>query len=379
MPLRVGLDATPLLGQRSGVGRYVEGLLGGLRTLRCDSMAPPMLTTFSLRGQMPTGPATEGAVHAPRRLPARILQPLWSRTDLPPIEVLTGRLDVFHATNFVLPPARRAAGVVAIHDLAFLHSSDVVTPGALRYRHLVPRSIRRAQAVVTFSQSVAQEICSAFPVDPELIEVIPHGVDPAWADARPLETRQLAQRGLPPRYLLVVGNLEPRKNLRLVIAAHRQARASAPHAVPPLVLVGAAGWGDRWGGEQPDPRHVIQTGYLPDDVLHSVMAGAVAVCMPSTYEGFGLPVLEALASGRTVLASDIPAHREIAGAHASLLDITGADRTERWAHAIQAASGDPADAQAVAARRSHVAGYTWQRSAKSHIEMYRRAVGRLAA
>jgi glycosyltransferase involved in cell wall biosynthesis len=371
--LRVGIDATPLLGQRSGVGRYVEGLLGGLRQLGPEDAVLPVLTTFSLRGTLPPEVAADGAVRASaRRVPARLLQAVWGRVELPPVEWLSGRVEVFHATNFVLPPTRRAAGVVSIHDMAFERYRDTVSPGALRYREAVPRSVGRADRVICFVESVAEEIRERYRIEPERVVVIPHGVDPSWGEAQPLDAAALLGAGLPERYLLVVGSLEPRKNLSLIVAAHRLARQRDRQSVPPLVLVGGAGWGDRWNGAPPDPDHVVLAGFLDDTLLRGVVASALAVCMPSRYEGFGLPVLEALAAGRPVLASDIDAHRAVAGEAAELLSIDGPDDVEGWAEALIAVSrADPAGAGASDRRRAHASAFTWERSARAHVEVYR--------
>ena len=371
--MRVGLDATPLLGQRSGVGRYVEGLLTGLRELTEPERVTPVLTTFSLRGATPTGPATQGAEHARRRLPARLLQPLWARTSLPPVEWLSGRVDAFHATNFVLPPTRRAGGVVSVHDLAFERYPETVAPGVLSYRDAVPRSVARAERVICFTEAVAGEIRERYGVAADKVITIPHGVDPAWARASPLSPADLRAAGLPERFLLVVGNLEPRKNLPLLLAAHRRARTADPDAVPPLVLVGAAGWGDRWAGHEPDSQHTVLAGYLDDALLRSVVASAVAVCMPSRYEGFGLPVLEALAAGRPVLASDIDAHREVSGGLATLLKSDDADAVERWAAAIADLARGGDEPTQPARRQAHAAAFTWARSAQMHAQVYRDA------
>jgi glycosyltransferase involved in cell wall biosynthesis len=162
-----------------------------------------------------------------------------------------------------------------------------------------------------------------------------------------------------------MGNLEPRKNLGTLLRAHRAARRENP-AVPPLVLVGPAGWGDRWQGETPHPEDVVLGGYLSDEALRSVVAAATAVCMPSQYEGFGLPVLEALAAGRPVLASDIPAHREVAGRHAVLLPT---DDVDAWSQAVTdvTSGNDPGKEQV---RREHAAGFTWVKSARAHLLAY---------
>ena len=163
----------------------------------------------------------------------------------PPVEVLTGRVDVFHGTNFVLPPALRStAGVVTVHDLAFLHHADTTRPEVAAYRRLVPKAGTRSKGVVVVSQAVQEEVIDEYGLAADRVVVAHHGVDPAWFEARPPSKADLQRLGLPQRYLLFVGNLEPRKNLRTLLDAHGKARAESPD-VPHLVLVGAAGWGYR--------------------------------------------------------------------------------------------------------------------------------------
>jgi glycosyltransferase involved in cell wall biosynthesis len=346
--MRVGLDGTPLLGARTGIGRYTSSLLAALAGGPDELVA----TAFTLRGrgglQVPPGVEVRA-----RPLPARGLQEAWSRTELPPVEWLTGRLDVFHATNFVLPPLRRARGVVTVHDLAFLHLTATVSAASARYRALVPRSIARASVVVTPSEAVAAAVREAYaPTVPVL--VVPHGVGPAWAAAGPPDDALRARLGLPSSYVLFVGTLEPRKDVRTLLAAHRL----LPDA-PPLVLVGPAGW-----GEQVDVSAAVTPGYLDEDDLRPVVAGAAALVLPSRDEGFGLPLLEALAAGTPVVASDLPVLREVGG---GLARYAPAGDAEAFAAALQSALEEPGDA---AARRAHAARFTWAASAAGHRAAY---------
>jgi glycosyltransferase involved in cell wall biosynthesis len=364
--MRLALDATPLLGQRSGVGRYVTGLLHGLAELSPE--LHPRLTLFSVRGELPAD-LPPGARRAPGRFPARLLRPLWARTAFPPVEILSGWVDVFHGTNFVLPPTARAGGVVTVHDLAFLRFPGTVTGDVAHYRELVPRALRRARAVVTVSEAMADEIRAEYGSIAPPVFVAPNGVDPSWSRADPASDEDLRRLGIPPRYVLFVGNMEPRKNLGTLVRAHAAARREDP-SVPMLVLVGPSGWGDRWQGAAPDPQDAVLIGYLSGGDLQRVVTRATAVCMPSHYEGFGLPVLEAMAAGRPVLASDIPAHREIAGGHATLLS---PDDVGAWAEALVGLDrvvGSDTD------RQAHAAGYTWRRSAAKHLEAYRQVAER---
>ncbi len=349
--LRVVLDGTPLLGRRTGVGRYVEGLTAGLARIDGFDVA---LTAFSWRGERPDG-AWVG-----RKVPARLLQEAWSRSPLPPVEWLTGRADVFHATNFVLPPTRRAAGVVTVHDLAFLRHADTVTADVLRYRELVPRGLRRAKAVITPSEAVRRQVVEHLSVDPALVHTVPHGVDPAWAATSPPELAWLLAHGLPERYRLFVGTLEPRKDLPTLLSATRLLLARGDRT--PLVLAGQAGWGpglDLAGLEQ----LVVRTGWLDDDVLRRVVAGADALVLPSRDEGFGLPVLESLACGTAVVASDLPVLREVGGAEVSYAP---ARDPEAFAAALSGPlAGTPRS------RREHASRFTWEAAARATGAVYR--------
>lgn len=351
--MRIGLDCTPLLGARTGIGRYTQSLLSALAETGEDDL---VATAFTLRGR--------GGLIVPRGVevrakpfPARGLQEAWARSELPPVEWLTGRLDAFHATNFVLPPLRRAGGVVTVHDLAFLHLTSTVSSASARYRALVPRSIRRAAVVITPSQAVADQVREAY--DPRVpVLAVPHGVHPAWASARPPSDALRARLGLPSSYVLFVGTLEPRKDVRTLLAAHRL----LPDA-PPLVLVGPPGW-----GEEVDVSGALTPGYLDEDVLRPVVAGAAALVLPSRDEGFGLPLLEALAAGTPVVASDLPVLREVGGTHVTYAPVGDAEAFAAALQAVLDAPGDPAE------RRAHATRFTWAASAEGHRTAYRLAV-----
>jgi glycosyltransferase involved in cell wall biosynthesis len=345
--VRVGIDATPLLGTRTGVGTYVAGLLDAF----LGSDVTPVLTAFTWRGVA----ALPGHwPHAPRRFSARVLQELWTRVGWPPVEWLSGRVDVFHGTNFTGPPSC-APGVVTIHDLSY--ETDTVAPASLRYRMLVPRALARGAVVVTPTDAVGTEVRDRYCLDPARIVTTPLGVAPHWYGAHP----PLA--GLPSEYVLFVGSREPRKNLPLLLEAMRR----LPDA-PPLVLAGPPGW-----GPSVDTSGAITPGYLSGAELASAVAHASVFVFPSRYEGFGLPPLEALAAGTPVLASDIPAHREVLGAAASYAPPDDADALAA-ALAAALSDGDGGVAER-AARRAHAARYTWGRCARATMEAYHRALG----
>lgn len=368
--MRIGLDATPLLGRRTGVGRYTAELLNGLAAIGEDDL---VATAFTARGAAGlSGAVPAGVTVRSRRVPARLLRGLWQRWEFPPVGLSAGRLDVFHATNFVLPPTGRAAGVVTVHDLSFLHARDAVDRASLAYRELVPRSIERAEQVLTPSQAVADEVVEEYRVDPARVTAVHLGVDPSWRGARP--DRVWAQkRGLPEDYVVAVGTLEPRKNLQVLVDAAAALLREHPGG-PDLVLVGPAGWGDALNLDRLPAGRVHLTGFLDDADLPRVVAGSRALVFPSRYEGFGLPPVEALACGRPVLVSDLPVMHEVLGRHARYVPF---DDTDAWSQALAdlPASADPA---AEEERRAHAAVYSWDACAERTREVLLRA-GRHAA
>jgi glycosyltransferase involved in cell wall biosynthesis len=351
------LDGTPLLGHRTGVGHYTASLteeLASMPDVEMRAVAFTLRGWRQLRRVLPHGSRARGMP-----VPARLLRMAWLRAPFPPVELFAGFTDVVHGTNFVLPAAARAAGVLTIHDLAFLDSPEDLAEGDVRLPELVRTSAARAAVICTPTRAVADLVADRLAIPPSKVVVTPLGVDPAWFTARPPSDALSRRVGLPSEYLLFVGAAGPRKALDWLLKAHEK----APQ-LPPLLLAGP--------GHGPVPNRVRATGYLSDVDLRSVVAGASALVLPSRDEGFGLPVLEAMACDVPVVCSDLPALREVSGGHATLVPFRDGDAL---AAALTAAVEQPVASATLAARRTHAAEFTWRRCAELTVDAYRTAMG----
>lgn len=361
--LRVLLDGTPLLDTRTGIGRYTASLFEELATVSdVDSrvMAFSLRGWRRLRGVLPHGTRARGLPVA-----ARLLRKAWTRSDFPPVELFAGFGDVVHGTNFVLPPTVRSAGVLTIHDLGFLHAPERLADSDAELPELVRAGARRARAICTPSAAVANTVIEELDVDPGRVTVTPLGVDPAWFTARPPDPGRRARLGLPDTYLLFIGAAGPRKGLDWLARAHDTAGD-----LPPLVYAGP--------GEFPHTEGGRRTGYLSELDLHSVLAGARALVLPSAEEGFGLPVLEAMACGVPVVCSDVPALREVSTDPASgepLAELVPYGDVDALAGTLREVGEEPPGVGASALRRAHAASYTWRRCARATVTAYRKATG----
>lgn len=361
--VRITLDGTPLLGRRTGIGRYVENLVAELpgAAERRGLQMRTDVTTWTARGGRVTG-LPSGVAQVGPRVPARLVRALWTRGEHPRIESLVGATSVFHGTNFVSPPTRRAREVVTVHDLTYVLHTDTVSAASLEYRTLVPRALRRGAHVVTPSETVASAVRDHYALPADRVSVTPLGVEDVWFDAVPASPGALAARGLPSEYLLFVGSLDPRKNLHALLDAHARARA-ADSSVPALVLAGPAGRETSLASRP----GVHVTGWLDDPQLREVVAGCTALVLPSRDEGFGLPVLEAFACGRPVVVSRIAALLEVSG---GLAVDAPADDTDALAEALVHVLELPDDEDARTRRRTRARSFSWRACADRTLDVY---------
>jgi glycosyltransferase involved in cell wall biosynthesis len=365
-PLRVAVDATSLLGPRTGVGVFTAELLAHLPR---DVVAPvAYATTWRGRGGLAAA-VPPGVEVAGRPQAARPLRALWRRFDQPPIEWWTGPVDVVHGPNYVVPPTRRAAPVMTIHDLTFHHHPEMSTADTLQYPDLIRRALRRGAWVHTESRFVADEILEVYRPDPDRVVVVPLGVTAATG-ADPARGREVAGAE---QYVLALGTVEPRKDLPLLVGAFEQ--LAAERAELRLVIAGPDGWG---AGElagrlarSPHAGRVVRLGWVDDADRAALLCGAAVLAYPSRYEGFGLPPLEAMSAGTPVVATAVGSLPEVVGDGAVLVPPGDADAL---AGAIGGLLDDDSVREALTARgREQAARYSWQACAEGLAALYVRA------
>jgi len=372
---RYGLDVTLTLGRATGIGRVVKELvLAAAPRLGEDEELVLVARTFRLNPLFGASHAfLDRAAASPRVRVVRV--PLPSRlVAATPVEEFAGRIDVMHGPNSSLPATRARRSVVTVHDAGPLRRpQDVPRRFAASFRDGVTDAVRRADRVLTVSDFTALEVADLLGVPRERIETVRPSVSAAFAapgDAAAEHAALRARHGTLGPFVLFVGTANARKNLPRLLDAFAAARRTAglPHV---LVVAGDRGGDDvralaaarGLGGA------VRVAGYVAEPELAALYRAAGALVFPSLYEGFGLPVLEAMAAVCPVLTSDGSALRETAGDAALLVDPESADAI---AAALVRVLADAAlRARLVEDGRRRAAGFTWERFAERHVAIWR--------
>ena len=374
-PPRVLLDATAVPADRGGVGRYVDGLVGGLATgavargeLALTVVHVPGDTAFAGR----PGVATVTAPAAVERsVPARFA---WEQTGLPRLARRLG-VDVLHSPHYTLPLRSPVPVVVTVHDATFF--SDPQWHSRVKgpfFRTWTRVAAHRAARLVVPSEATRDEVARHVGRGRAAVDVALHGVDHAlFVPPSPAGVAALRARlDVTGEYVGFLGTLEPRKNVPALVAGWAAAVRDRPDP-PALVLAGGAGWDpdvDAAIAAVPAPLRVIRAGYLDLALLPALLGGAAVAAYPSLGEGFGLPVLEAMASGGAVLTTRRLSLPEVGGDAVAYC--------EPDAGSIATALRDLLDADTTDLRARAVARareFTWARSADQHLAAYRAAAG----
>jgi glycosyltransferase involved in cell wall biosynthesis len=371
--MKVGVDGYPVSGRRTGIGRYTAELVKA-----AARAAPDVDFEAVLFGHHPEGPPevddlVEAGVRVTR--PPR-LRSLAFRAGLKarlpvPLTLLLPGADVLLYTNYRWYPAPGRRTLTLVYDLGYLHHPEFAHPAYLEtLRRTAAQAVDRSDRVGVISETMAGELAAAYPAAAGRTVVLPPGptsMGPTLS-ASEIDAR-LRALGLAPGYLLHVGTVEPRKNLVRLVEAVR----SLPDA-PPLVLVGNRGWSDEpiLAAIAAAGRKVVHLEFVADPDLQALFARAALLVYPSMYEGFGMPLVEALAAGTPVACAGIPVFREVAGDAAAFFDQTSPGAI---AEAIDKLLADDAERERLAAAGpQRAARYTWPAAA----ERLLRAVRELA-
>jgi glycosyltransferase involved in cell wall biosynthesis len=322
-PLRVCIDVSAAVHHRAGLGRYAHELVKGLADLplpdREDAVSeqgPLQITAFyHQRGEAHLDPPIDRLPRITTSLsvrPWRLTTALAYFTGIG-MDRIFGDVDVFHATEHLLPRLKKIRSVFTLHDLIFqFDPNSHKTLNIAFLKTMMPRFLKAADAIIAVSENTKRDAINLYGIPADKIHVIYEGVDPKFTPiAEPDRLSQIrAKYHLPDRFILHVGTIEPRKNLPLLFEAAAQIKEH-------IVVAGKLGWltdpilakVKELGVED----RVTFTGFIADDDLPALIAAATVLAMPSKYEGFGLPILEALACGTPVVASNAASLPEVGG------------------------------------------------------------------
>jgi glycosyltransferase involved in cell wall biosynthesis len=368
--LRVGIDGRSFTSPAAGVRRYLEGLVPALRAL---DDAPEIVALGGDPGRVPAGVAH---IHEPPHPPTNAG---WTIVGLPRAAA-RAEVDLIHAPAYTAPLWAGAPVVVTIHDVSYERHPEWYPYRRDRLRRAFYRRCARAAAhILTDSEFSAREIASAYGIPRAGMTIAPLGVSAAFAPLPPGAACELPV-GLTTPFVLHVGDLHKRRNLTVVVDAVLAARRRHAGTLPGLSLVLAGvdrGTGEALGAiaaAAGAPDAVVLPGAVGEDRLRMLYRRATALVYPSRYEGFGLPVLEAMACGTPVIASRAASLPEVIGDAGILLD---PDDGAGWADAIVRVLTD-ADLRArmTTVGLARAATFTWERTARTTLGVYRRVAGR---
>ncbi len=378
--LRIGIDYTAAVRQRAGIGRYTRNLVRALAELDAESRY-----TLFVAG----GPGDDGLGAWPRNfrlrpvpVSDRWLNIVWQRLRLPiPVQAVTGPLDLFHSPDFVLPPLGKTPSILTVHDLSFLRVPECFVPGFRTYlEQAVTRAVRRARQILADSYSTQRDLVELLGVDAERVTVLYPGVERRF---QPIDDAALlgavrSRYSLPARFVLGVGTLQPRKNFTGLIQAFAGLLAHSHPVTEDLQLVIAGGKG--WLADDIPATaarlgvagRLHRLGFFDDQDLPALYNLASVFAFPSLYEGFGLPVVEAMACGTPVVCADNSSLPEAAGDAAWLVP---ARDPAALASALLRLLADPELRSGLSARgREQAQRFTWPAAAADLLGLYRKAV-----
>lgn len=382
-PKRIGIDVTAAITQGGGIGRFTRELVKALADADHDNQY--RLFSAKQPAKLPVAdplPHAANVVYRPAPLDERWLYRFWYRLRLPlNVQWVTGPLDLFHSPDFVLPPvAGNIPTLLTVHDLSFVHYPETFPKALVDYLNkVVPWSIGRATHVLADSISTKRDLTEVWRIPDEKITVMYGGVNDSF---KPIRDRgrlrkMRAKYGIGDQpYVLSVGTLQPRKNYQMLVKAFRSVAEQNPHN---LIIAGGKGWlyDDMLAevARQGLNDRVRFIGFVSDEELPDLYSDASLFVFPSVYEGFGLPLLEAMACGTPVLTSNASSLPEVVAAGSgseAAVQLSPHDQ-DSWTEAVNRLLADPDKCgQLVAAGERQVERFSWGKAAEQMLGIYQR-------
>ena len=373
--MHIGIDYTAALKQSGGIGRYTWGLITTLATLDQKNRYTLLATSDAPLDALQVFRSRPNFSHKIYPLPERWMTIGWHRFYLPvPVEWFSGPVDLFHSPNFILPPTRRAKTLLTVHDLSFLRHPQGAVPSLRKWlEKIVPRSLARADHILADSESTKQDLIEIFEITPDKITVVGAGVEERFQPITdPVVLEAVRQRyGLPSgaKFILGLGTLQPRKNFTGLIEAYNQSPVRDTHH---LVIGGGKGWlyDDIFATAQASPvaDRIYLIGFVADDDLPALYSLADIFAFPSHYEGFGIPIVEAMACGTPVVCANNSCLPEVAGQAA--LQITATDIPALAEALHRLATKSQLREQAINQGFLQAKKFTWTAAAKRLLTVY---------
>ena len=369
--MKIGIDISQIV-YGTGVSRYTVELVRNLA--RIDKKNQYVLFFSSLRREVASNqlPTTSNFKLKKFKFPPTFLEFLWNRLHVVNIEKFLGDVDVFHSWDWYQPPTK-AKKVTTVHDVSFLHYPEVFPKRTIRTQtnrlYWVKKEV---DLVIADSKATKNDLVELLGFDEKKIKVIYLGVSDSWKE-KPVNINKLKvikkKYKIKGEYILSVGTLEPRKNIKTVIKAFNELKK--PNLK--LVLVGKLGWGgDIKKITEKIDSGVVVTGFIPDEDLAPLYQGAHCFVYPSLYEGFGLPVLEAMASGTPVITSNVSSLLEIAGEAALLVD---PKKTSEITKAMKKIIESKSLAKNLSDKgKRQAAKFTWEKTAQQTLTAYKQLI-----
>ncbi len=370
----IGIDYTPAYEQGGGIGRYVRELVKALALIAPREDVYRLFVAGADKSSLPATPSNHFEWHPSRITPAWFAR-LWHRANIPlPVEMFTGALDIYHATDFVLPPThKKTRTLLTVHDLSFVRVPETAQPSLKAYLdRVVPKSVQRADHIVADSTATKEDLIALYNTPPDKITVLLSGVESRFHPITDISIKETLQKKyyFNRPYIFAVGTVQPRKNYERLIQAVAQVRAQGTEI--DLVISGGKGWLDHPIFKSIDDLnmkdHVHLIGYADDADLPALYSFATVVATPSLYEGFGLPVLEGMACGTPVLTANISSLPEVAGDGAVLIDPYNVDEMAQGLH--QLIHDDTLRGSLRTRGLKRATELTWERSARQLLGIY---------